>query len=231
MTAPSGPPARDQEDSTPPERIDLVKGDDGSTSQTELVQLPTTGDAAAVATPVVDDFLPADPPIPDYQPYPPGGPVAPAAFGAAPQNYAQPLPSYPQPPQHSQPQQNYGQPQQNYGPQFVTPPPAYGPGYGAAPYNPYGAQYPMLPPTKHTDAKAVISLILGVLSVPLAFLCGVFGIIGAVAGIILGGVAINEAGKTGNKTNRGMAIGGLVLSILDILLAIAVFAVIIATGR
>lgn len=199
----------------PAARIDLVKGDD-SAAQTQIV-------------PPIDDFRPVPDPYQATQMAPYGDRVG------------DPWASNPQPPYHPQ-QPNQVQPDYSqiqfappavpgYGqPAFAAPPaaPGYGqPDYHGAAYGAYGAQYPM-PGRTGSDPKAIIALILGVISFPLVFAC-YLGVGTAIVAAVLGGVAIAEANRTQNRTNRLMAIGGLALAIVDfllmILLLVAVFAV------
>lgn len=213
----------------PGPRVDLVKGDD-SESPTQIVSVPP-----------VDDFVPSPDPYQATQMAPPSTPVG-NQFGdpwASSQPY-QADPSYPsnlpyQQPGHMQP--DYSQIQFNqppapvppYGqPVFAQPPsmPGYGQPYGASPYGAYGTQYPT-GSGAGSDPKAIIALILGLISFPLAFACYI-GVATAVVGAVLGGVAIAEANRTQNRTNRGMAIGGLVLAIVDLLLIVLLFSAVIA---
>lgn len=101
-------------------------------------------------------------------------------------------------------------------PQFTPPPQPH-----VAPYDPYGAygaQYSTAP-SSNTDSKAILSLVLGVLSLPLAFCC-MIGVVTGIAGVVLGGLALSEANKTGNTSSRGMAIGGIAVSVVAIVLSV-----------
>ncbi|MCP2327798.1 hypothetical protein HDA40_006305 [Hamadaea flava] len=140
----------------------------------------------------------------------PQNPQNPPPYGQPPQPYGapQPQPQYEQPqygqPQYGQPQ--YGQPQ--YGqPQYGQPQPQYGqPQYGAPgqQFPPPGSQWePQTPPPSGTNGFAVASLIFGILG-------------GILFAVIFGFVALSQIKKR-NQKGRGMAIAGLVLSVVWLL--------------
>ncbi len=124
----------------------------------------------------------------------------------------------------------YGQqpPEGSY-PGSVPPPPAGYPGYppggaGAQPYpgQPYYGAYPapMAPPT---NGWAIASLVCGI--------CAwvVVPVIGAIAGIICGHVALGEIKRyEGRYEGRGMAIAGLILSYGQFALLACIAAFVIA---
>lgn len=71
------------------------------------------------------------------------------------------------------------------------------------------------PVTPIKKGMAIASLILGIVSIPT---CGVI-VIGSLVGIILGIIAINNANKKPQQYGgKGMAIGGIVTSVLGLLL-------------
>ena len=66
-----------------------------------------------------------------------------------------------------------------------------------------------------TNTKAIISLILGIISLLITYL----GLIAAVAGIILSRMATREIEERGEK-GSGLALGGLITSIVGVVLQI-----------
>jgi len=123
-----------------------------------------------------------------------------------------PPPGGDQPPQGGQPGGQQGQPPAGQQPGYGPPPPGYGqpPGYGAPPPGypmqaPYGAPFA----SQKTNTLAIVSLVT-------SFLC-------APAGLITGIIALNQIGRTGEK-GRGLAIAGIVISVLGFLLSMALFA-------
>ena len=66
-----------------------------------------------------------------------------------------------------------------------------------------------------TNTKAIVSLILGIVSLLITYL----GIIAAVAGIILSRMATKEIEERGEK-GSGLALGGLITSIVGVVLQI-----------
>jgi Domain of unknown function (DUF4190) len=126
----------------------------------------------------------------------------------------------------------YGQqPPEGTYPGNVPPPPGGYPGYPpppggappqAYPQQPYYGAYPgpMAPPT---NGWAIASLVCAITA---WFL---FPIIGAIAGIICGHVALGEIKRSeGRYEGRGMAIAGLVISYTQIALAACLAAIIVA---
>ncbi|NTY59969.1 DUF4190 domain-containing protein [Mycolicibacterium sphagni] len=132
--------------------------------------------------------------MPDGTP-PPPDPYTPVDYPA---HYPQlPPPVYPSP--YPQPT-DYGYPPPSYG----YPPPGYaGPaGYAADPYDPYRPTRPV-----GTNGKAIASLV-----------CSVAGLLccaPAIAGLILGIIAMRETKRTGQDGN-GLAIAGVVVGALAI---------------
>ena len=123
-----------------------------------------------------------------------------------------------------------GYPPQGY-PSGAYPPGAYpgayppppGAGYPPPPPQPY-AGYGAPPVATPKNGLGIAALIAGILSLPAAFT--IFGgFILAVIAIVLGFIGYRRA-RTGEATNGGMAIGGIVLGVLGIILS----AVLIAVG-
>ncbi|WP_227997992.1 DUF4190 domain-containing protein [Nocardia australiensis] len=150
----------------------------------------------------------------------------PSGYPSAPQYPQQPVPQQPVPqqavPQMTPPQYPNYQPQQPAQPQpYPQPPnPAYpnagypNPAYPNA-YQPYG--YPQPQGTSGMAIGALVSSLAGFVT------CGV----GAIVGIILGVVALNQIKQSG-QDGRGMALAGIwigvglvVLSVLWLILVIA----------
>lgn len=111
-------------------------------------------------------------------------------------------------PSESIPQPSYPQP----GPAYPQAGPAYpqpGPGYA-----PYGYPYPMMPMVPQLSKNlAITGMVLGIvgLCTSLFYIGGLVGIVGLVFSII----ALRKASR-GLVTGKGMAIAGLVTSILAI---------------
>ena len=66
---------------------------------------------------------------------------------------------------------------------------------------------------------AIGSLVASVLAIPLAFACGVFGVLAAIVGVVLGIVAINQIKQSGEE-GRGLAIAGIVVGAVTLVLAV-----------
>lgn len=112
------------------------------------------------------------------------------------------------------------------GPAGWATPSAHGPpgGYGLALPPGVSTQSAYRPPGGgSTDPLGIISLILGVLAVPLYFCCGAFGMIVNVAlnltGVVLALVALNRA-KSRPDQSKGIPIAGLIVNGLLLLLSI-----------
>ena len=139
---------------------------------------------------------------------PPGytGPTIPAAS-------ATPYPSATGNPFSNPPGTPYGPPGTPYGP----PPSGYGPpppyGYGAPPPPPYHA-YPQPSPG---NGKAVAALVLGILSIVLCLLSVLDGFL-IIPGLVFSLISLSET-KNGQRPGRGLAIAGLVCTIVGALLA------------
>ena len=70
---------------------------------------------------------------------------------------------------------------------------------------------------------AVISLVTGISSIPLAFCCGCFGIPIIATSLICGGIALSQIGR-GEATGKGVAIGGMICGGVAALICIGMFA-------
>lgn len=104
------------------------------------------------------------------------------------------------------------------------PSPGYGgPGYGGPAYGP-----------AKTNTKAMVSLIIGIVAMPFAFCCSIFGLVG-IAAIVLGRQSSREiAASAGAETGEGMAKAGFILGIVSTVLAVimtVVSIVLVATGH
>jgi hypothetical protein len=91
-----------------------------------------------------------------------------------------------------------------------TPPPPP-PGAGGYPGE-FGAA-----PQKQQNVFGVLALILGIVSIIVCCFYG--GIWAGIPGIVLGVIGINKAGK-GRASNRGLAMTGVVLSVIGLLLTV-----------
>ncbi len=146
-------------------------------------------------------------PPPAYAPPtpPPAGGLPPSGY--PPQSYPPP-PSYPAPPFYQPPSSGYAQP-------------PYQSGYPGTPYA--GGYYSM--PSSGNNGLAIGSLVTSIVAFPLAFLCGIFGIIAAIVGVALGIVALNQIKQSGQQ-GRGLAIAGIVVGAVVLVLAvILIFAI------
>ncbi|WP_319435795.1 DUF4190 domain-containing protein [Mycobacterium sp. RTGN5] len=142
-----------------------------------------------------------NPPLPDGT-TPPTDPYTPVDYPA---HYPQlPPPVYPSP---YPPPTGYGYPPPGYPP----------PGYPVDPYDPYR---PIKPPG--TNGKAIASLVTSVAGL---LCCG----LPAIAGLILGIIAMRETKRTGQDGN-GLAIAGVVVGALVIVGYLAYFLIMISVG-
>jgi len=131
----------------------------------------------------------------------PGGPDDPYASPAAPGSPVPPPPAAPP----ASPQ-----------------PPSYGGNGGAgAQHQAYGSQ----PSAPARNGFGVAALVLGVVGILFAVLFFPLGFVLALAGIGLGIAGLRRASK-GEATNRGMAITGIALSVIALLIAIALGALV-----
>lgn len=115
---------------------------------------------------------------------------------------------------------------------YTPPPPPPGQGDSGAEQPPgfgYGAPGPGGPggPASN-NTKAVASLIIGIVSLPIAFCCSIFGLV-SIAAIVLGRMAKNEiAASGGTQSGAGIAQAGFVLGIVGAVLSVVMFIVSIA---
>ena len=108
---------------------------------------------------------------------------------------------------------SYGQPPSQGGPQ----PPTDGSPYGSPPSYPGGpGGYPGTPPSQSTNVLAIVSLILGIISI---VTCNLF--IFGIGGLVLGFIALNQIKSTG-AGGRGLALGGLIASGVGLALGLLV---------
>ncbi|MFX3631942.1 MAG: DUF4190 domain-containing protein [Candidatus Pristimantibacillus sp.] len=88
----------------------------------------------------------------------------------------------------------------------------------------YNLPDPQPPYPQKSNGKAVVALVLGILSIVLSIIFFVFPFIGLFLGIpaiILGAIALKETTRSGEQ-GRGYAIAGLVCGIIGTLLCIIV---------
>ncbi|WP_223846870.1 DUF4190 domain-containing protein [Bifidobacterium rousetti] len=140
------------------------------------------------------------------------------AYGQTPQNpYAQPVqPAYGQP--YEQPYEQYGQSQNPY----VQPQPGYDytqsgygqPGYGQPGYSQPGYGYPA-PQNPGWNVMAVVGF-------ALSFFV-------AIAGLILSIIGLRQIKRTGEK-GRGLAIAGIVISVVQMLFVIVIIVIFAAAA-
>lgn len=158
-----------------------------------------------------------DPTSPQYDPYaqPPQAPQ----YGQQPtsgQPYGQPPPA----PQYGQPTsgQPYGQPTsgQPYGQQQPYQDPYGQQPYGAAPQYP-AAGYPQAQGQNNT--LGLIGMITGIASIVFALCCSPLGILGGIAGVVLGFLGQKKV-QTGEATNGGQVKAALICGGVGIVLSI-----------
>ncbi|MFI7042395.1 hypothetical protein ACIBI0_37440 [Microbispora rosea] len=142
------------------------------------------------------------------EPYGPGVPEEREPSAGVPEGPAGPPyggPPYGQPPYGQPPygQPPYGQPPHEQPPYGGPLPPPPGP--GGPPGRPWGPQ--------PGGGLGTAALVLGICSIVLLLVCGI-GTLVAIVGLIIGIVAIAR------NSNRGRAVGGVVLSTLTLLLAL-----------
>jgi len=170
-------------------------------------------------------IIPTPPPAPDWgtpppgttagNPFsnPPGTPYSP--YGADPGGY--PPGQYPQ---GQYPQGQYPQGQYPQGPYPPSPPTPgqYPPPYGAPPGH-YPPPYAYGPRPTPGNGKAVVALVLGIGSIVFCFFSFLDALL-VIPGLIFGFIALSES-KSAGGNRRGMAIAGLVCSIIGGVLAAA----------
>ncbi len=88
---------------------------------------------------------------------------------------------------------------------------------------------PSAPLQPKTNSLAIAGLVLGILSVTLG-LCCCYGLPFSIPGIICSAMALSQIKKNPTQPGRGMAIAGLVISIIGVLVGIGIMIVLIATG-
>lgn len=132
---------------------------------------------------------------------------------------------------------SYGQPP-GYGPPGA-PPGGYGAppgGYGGAPPGGYGPPPGFSPPGgaygppgtaggggPKPDPVGIVSLVLGIISIPLWFCC-YLGVPVGIAGIVCGVIAVVRInGSQGKLTGKGFAFGGIAASVVGFLIFLAIF--------
>jgi hypothetical protein len=207
MTTPSEP-----DNEQPAEGVNLGKRDPTSAD-------PTSGDPTGEAPFDPYRFGKPDHPIPaEYAPPGYTGPVTPPANPYAPVDPFQPPGSQPGNPFNNPPGTPYGGSQQPY----QYPPMQYGQ-YGPSAPPPPGYHGYVQP--RNNSGKAVAALVLGIVSIVfcwLSFLDGIFVILGLIFALI----AMNET-KVPGVGGRGMAVAGLVCSIVGAILATVLTIVIV----
>lgn len=86
---------------------------------------------------------------------------------------------------------------------------------------PQQGQYGQYEQPRKSNGLGIAALVLGILSLPAAFLAGVPGIVLGPIAVVLGVLGLRRV-KARRADNRGMAIAGLVTGILGLLLGILV---------
>jgi Domain of unknown function (DUF4190) len=205
MTTPSEP-----DDDKPAEGVDLGKHDEPAEEPFDPYR-----------------FGKPDYPIPaEYAPPGYTGPVTPPAAPTPPPNaYTQPPGTQGTNPFSNPPGTPYVGPPQHMPPPY--PPPGYGYGYG--PGGPPPGPYQGYRPIERSSGKATAALVLGILSIVfcwLSFLDAVFIVLGLVFGLL----ALGET-KVSGVSGRGMAIAGLVCTIVGALIATVLTVLIINAAQ
>lgn len=102
----------------------------------------------------------------------------------------------------------------------------YGSGYGYPGYGP-GYGYPGYAPAPRNENMAVLSLVLALVSWPLCLGYGI-GVAASIAGLVLGIIARRRIRASGGMlTGDGMAVGGIVVSVVNIVAFVAAIAFVI----
>jgi hypothetical protein len=87
---------------------------------------------------------------------------------------------------------------------------------------------PSAAPTR--NILALLSLIIGIVSLPLAF-CFYIGVITGIAAAILGVIGIYQIGQSGGaQTGRGLAIGGIVTGAVSVILPVCLILILALLG-
>lgn len=82
---------------------------------------------------------------------------------------------------------------------------------------------PIPPPAQQssqTNGLAIAALVLGILSIPLAFACGA-GVLFGIAGVVLGFLGVKKANEEMGGSGKGLAQAGIVTGVLGILATVA----------
>jgi hypothetical protein len=195
-----------------PERVDLTKGTPAGEESFDPYRFgkPDHPIPAEYAPPGYDG--PTIPTTPPPSPYPapggyPGAPGGPGGHSGAPGASGNPFGNPPgmpysgQQPPHGGQQPPYHYPQQ-------TP---YG--YGAPPPPPYG-----YPAPRSSNGKAIAALVFGILSIVLCWL-SFFDAIFVILGLVFSLVVLKETKVRRPGDGRGLAVAGLVCTIVGALLA------------
>ena len=202
-------------------------GDPGETPRSEPSTGPSEPSSGGYEAPPIEQSQGQQPqaPEPPDAPAPPGyeaPPSYPPPSGYPPPSY--PPPGYTPPPSYPPP--GYSD-QSGYGPPSYSPPP---PQYGEAPQGYPPPSYPQSgyggpdysggygQPQQSTNPLAIWSLVASILGVVFLIVC-YSGVLGAIVGIVLGVVALNQIKQT-KQNGQGLAIAGIVVGALTLLLAI-----------
>jgi hypothetical protein len=197
MSTPSEP-----EQDKPSEGVDLGKADPTSDAPFDPYRFGKPDH------PIPAEYAPpgyTGPTIPAGSPYPPAG------QWSGPQHGAPPYGSEPANPFSNPPGTPYGQPAPPQQPYQYPPPGSFGP--GAPPPPPYHSYVQ----PQSGNGKAVAALVLGILSI----VCSVFLFFDAifvVLGLIFALLAMSESKRSG-AGRRGMAVAGLVCTIVGAIIA------------
>jgi hypothetical protein len=183
---------------------------------------PPYGEPPQSAPPQYNEPAPS-PFAPDYSKPESYEQQQPTSYETEPQ-YPQPQ-SYDQPPGYAQPQyaDPYAQPTSGAQAFPVSGPNPYPPvsGGGYQPYPQVGYQvpgYPMGPNPTSANALGIVSLVLGILSIPLAC-CSFFGLVLPIPAIVCGVLGIRKASQ-GQATNKGLAIAGLICGCVGLMISL-----------
>ena len=131
---------------------------------------------------------------------------------------------YESPPSYPAPPSSYPPPPSGYPPPSAYPPPPS----GYPPSAPYQPGYPIAPQS-HTNGLAIGSLVASILAIPLALFCfGFGGAVAAIAGIVMGVVALNQIKQSGDQ-GRGLALSGVIIGGVALVLGL-IFIILLAIG-
>jgi hypothetical protein len=154
--------------------------------------------------PVPPEYAP-----PGYRPPPPTQPP-PAAYGWYPPYAAQPGPSHPGTPYAAQPGPSHPGTPYAGGPPGTQPWPQ-----GGAPVPPWQHGYPQ---PRTGNGKAIAALVCRIASVVLCWL-SIFDIVPIILAVVFGILGTNDANRRPNHGGKGMAVAGIVLSVVGAILA------------